>query len=85
LAHPLVPGAPAIGAEVVFAARYELARTIEDFLVRRTAMVWRAPGAAREATPAVARLMAAEFNWDRVRETAEVEAFERRFARPSRA
>jgi glycerol-3-phosphate dehydrogenase len=84
LAQPLVPGAPAIGAEVIFAARYELARTVEDFLVRRTAMVWRAPKAAREAAPAVARLMAAEFGWDRLRETAAVDAFRKRFAQPSR-
>jgi glycerol-3-phosphate dehydrogenase len=60
-AQPLAPGAPAIGAEVIFAARYELARTVEDFLIRRTAMVWRAPNAARHAAPAVARLMAVEF------------------------
>jgi glycerol-3-phosphate dehydrogenase len=85
LAQPLVPGAPAIGAEVIFAARFELARTVEDFLVRRTAMVWRAPDLARDAAPAVARLIAAEFGWDRVRETAEVDAFRKRFARPSSA
>jgi glycerol-3-phosphate dehydrogenase len=58
LAEPVADAAPAIRAEVVFAARYELARTVEDFLVRRTAMVWRAPAAAREAVPVVARLLA---------------------------
>jgi glycerol-3-phosphate dehydrogenase len=84
LAEPLATSAPAIGAEVVFAARYELARTVEDFLVRRTAMVWRAPGAAREAAPMVARLLASELGWDSARETIEVERFKQRIAPPFR-
>lgn len=77
LAAPLVPGAPAIGAEVVHAVRHEMARSVSDFIVRRTAMVWRAPKAASGAAPAVARLMAAELGWDRAREQAELEAFSR--------
>jgi len=85
LTQPLASGAPAIGAEVLFAARYELARTVEDFLVRRTSMVWRAPGAALGAAPIVARLMAAEFGWDTARETAEAERFSRRLAPPVRS
>jgi len=56
----LVAGAPAIGAEVIFAARYELARTVEDFIVRRTALSWQAPEAARAAAPLVARLLESE-------------------------
>jgi len=85
LTQPLASGAPAIGAEVIFAARYELARTVEDFLVRRTSMVWRAPGAALGAAPVVARLMAAELGWDSGRETAEAERFSRRLAPPVRS
>jgi len=80
LAEPLAIGARAIGAEVVFAVRYELARTVEDFLVRRTAMVWRAPGAARDAAPMVARLLASELGWDSARATAEADTFRTRIA-----
>jgi glycerol-3-phosphate dehydrogenase len=75
LAEPIAPGAPAIGAEVVFAVRYELARTVSDFLVRRTAMAWRAPHEARVAAPAVARLMAAALGWTPARERLECNAF----------
>jgi len=77
LAAPLAPDAPAIGAEVVHAVRHEMARSVIDFLVRRTAIVWRAPQAANAAAPAVARIMAAELGWDRAREHAELEAFSR--------
>jgi len=75
LAAPLAFGAPAIGAEVIHAARHEMARSVADFIARRVAMVWRAPDAVRAAAPAVARLMAAELGWDRAREDAELDAF----------
>ncbi|MGH7918280.1 MAG: FAD-dependent oxidoreductase, partial [Candidatus Binataceae bacterium] len=77
LAARLAPGAPAIAAEVVFAVRAEMARCIADFLIRRTAMVWRAPHQAAASAPAVARIMAGEFGWDHVRERAELEHFMR--------
>lgn len=76
LAEPLAPSAPAIGAEVIFTIRYELARSVSDFLVRRTAMAWRAPCEALEAAPAVVRIMAAEFGWDRARERLELDLFQ---------
>jgi glycerol-3-phosphate dehydrogenase len=75
LAAELAHGAPAIAAEVVHAVRNEMARTLADFLVRRTSMVWRAPLAAVEAAPLVARFMAAELGWDRDRERSELAAF----------
>ena len=75
LAAELAPGAPAIAGEVVHAVRNEMARRVSDFLVRRTSMVWRAPHAAANAAPAVARLMASELGWDREREQSELEAF----------
>lgn len=75
LAVELAQGAPAIAAEVVHAVRNEMARTVADFLVRRTSMVWRAPLAAVDAAPVVARLMAAELGWDRERERFELASF----------
>jgi glycerol-3-phosphate dehydrogenase len=75
LAIPLAPDSPAIGAEVIHAVRNEMARSVTDFLMRRTAMAWRAPRAAIASAPAVARLMAAEMGWDRAREQADCAAF----------
>ncbi|HUN58297.1 MAG TPA: glycerol-3-phosphate dehydrogenase [Candidatus Binataceae bacterium] len=67
LAQPLSAEAPVIGAEVVFAVRYEWARTVSDFLIRRTAIAWRNPPAAIASAAAVAKIMAEELGWDRAR------------------
>jgi len=75
LAEPLSRGCPAIAAEVVHAVGSEMARSIGDFLIRRTSLSWRSPVEAEAAAPAVARLMAAELGWDRAREDAEVASF----------
>lgn len=58
LLHPRLPFR---AREVVWAARYEMARTIEDVLARRTRALFLDARAAIEAAPAVARLLAAEF------------------------
>ncbi len=63
LSRPLIAGAPPLRAEVVYAARHEMARTVEDVLARRTALQlydWRL---AIQAAPEAARLMAPELNW----------------------
>jgi glycerol-3-phosphate dehydrogenase len=51
---------PYIGAEVVWATRYEMARSIEDVLARRTRSLFLDARAAIDMAPAVARLMAVE-------------------------
>jgi glycerol-3-phosphate dehydrogenase len=54
-------------AEVVYAVRHEMARTVEDVLSRRTRALFLNAEAARRAAPAVARTMAQEMgassNW----------------------
>ncbi|HYK64429.1 MAG TPA: glycerol-3-phosphate dehydrogenase/oxidase [Patescibacteria group bacterium] len=75
LAEPLSRNCPAIGAEVVNAVANEMARSVADFLIRRTSLSWRSPVEAEAAAPAVARIMAAELGWDRAREQAEVATF----------
>ncbi len=75
LAEPLVEESFVIGAEVIFAVRYELARSLCDFLVRRTSMIWRTPPAALAAAPKVARLMAMELGWNAAREESDVAEF----------
>ena len=47
-------------AEVVYAVRYEMAMTVEDFLARRIRLLFLDAKAAVEAAPAVAEIMAAE-------------------------
>ncbi len=75
LLEPLVEGLPHLAAEVVYAARYEMAVTVEDFLSRRSrALLRQAEGAARAARR-VAELMAAELAWDHAKVEAQVDAF----------
>ena len=75
LAATLHPDLPYTGAEVVWAARHEMARTIEDVLARRTRALFLNARAAEAMAPAVARLMATELDWDEARQSAEVTAF----------
>jgi glycerol-3-phosphate dehydrogenase len=74
LAAPLAAGCAVAAAEVIYAVRYEMAVSLADFIVRRTALSWRHPRCARAAAAAAARLMAAELGWDRAREQAELAA-----------
>ena len=75
LATPLHPDLPYTGAEIVWAVRHEMARTIEDALARRTRALFLNAGAAEAMAPEVTKLMAAELGWDGVRQAAEVAAF----------
>ncbi|GAA4320923.1 glycerol-3-phosphate dehydrogenase/oxidase [Compostibacter hankyongensis] len=62
--QPLHPRLPQIGAEVIWAVREEMARTVEDVLARRTRALFTDAQAAIEAAPAVAELMAGELHRD---------------------
>jgi glycerol-3-phosphate dehydrogenase len=64
LAATLHADLPYTGAEVVWAARHEMARTIEDVLAGRTRALFLNARAAEAMAPAVARLMATELDWD---------------------
>jgi glycerol-3-phosphate dehydrogenase len=64
LAEKLHPELPYIGAEVVWAARAEMARTVEDVLSRRTRALLLGARASIEAAPRVAELMARELKRD---------------------
>lgn len=57
---PLDPELPYKKREVIWAARYEQARTTEDVLARRTRALFLNARAAIKAAPEVARLLAAE-------------------------
>jgi glycerol-3-phosphate dehydrogenase len=75
LAEPLHPALPYTGAEVVWAARVEMARTVEDVLARRLRALFLNARAAVEMAPAVARLAGDELDWDADRQRREVDAF----------
>jgi glycerol-3-phosphate dehydrogenase len=64
LLEPIVDGLPYVGAEVVYAARHEMARSLEDVLARRTRAVLQDAARAAAAAPAVASLLAEELGWD---------------------
>jgi len=75
LSEPLHPALPYIKAEVVWAARHEMARTIEDVLARRTRALFLNARAALEMAPAVANLMAKELDSNEPERNRQLAAF----------
>jgi glycerol-3-phosphate dehydrogenase len=75
MAEPLHAALPYTGAEVVWAARHEMARTLEDVLARRTRALFLNARAAIEMAPAVAHLCARELERSSRWETGQVQAF----------
>jgi glycerol-3-phosphate dehydrogenase len=72
LLHPRLPYRM---REVVWAARYEMARTVEDVLARRTRALFLDARAAIEAAPAVADLLARELGRSAEWMARDLEAF----------
>jgi glycerol-3-phosphate dehydrogenase len=64
LKQKIHPELPYIGAEVVWAVREEMARTVEDVLSRRTRALLLGARASMEAAPRVAGLVAKELGHD---------------------
>jgi glycerol-3-phosphate dehydrogenase len=77
LASPLHPALPVTGAQVVWAARHEMARTLDDVLARRTRALCLNTRATLAMAPAAARLLAAELGRDESWQGAQVEQFGR--------
>jgi glycerol-3-phosphate dehydrogenase len=75
LAKPLHPDLPYIAAEVIWAARNEMSRTLDDALARRTRALLLNARAAVEVAPAVASLLAAELGKDAAWEEEQVKSF----------
>jgi glycerol-3-phosphate dehydrogenase len=73
--EPIHPRLPDRRVEVIWAARHELARSVEDILARRTRGLFLDAKASIEAAPAVASLLASELGRDPAWERSEVEAF----------
>jgi glycerol-3-phosphate dehydrogenase len=75
LLEPVIEGLPYTGAELVYAAREEMAQTLDDVLARRTrAMIQRAQP-TMAAAHAAATLIAPELGWDEERASEQSSAF----------
>jgi glycerol-3-phosphate dehydrogenase len=77
LLAPLVPGLPYLRVEAIWAARREMARTLDDVLARRTRALILDREATVAAAPGVAGLLGAELGWDESEEARQVADFYR--------
>jgi glycerol-3-phosphate dehydrogenase len=75
LGEVLVPGTDYLRAEAVYAARYEMARTLEDILARRTRALLQARDASVATAPDVAALVARDLGWDAAEVDRQVAAY----------
>jgi glycerol-3-phosphate dehydrogenase len=75
LAAQLHPALPYIAAEVVWAVREEMARTVEDVLARRTRALFLNANAAISMAEPVARLLATELGRDKAWVAEQVKQF----------
>jgi glycerol-3-phosphate dehydrogenase len=73
----LDPRLPYVAAQAVWAARHEMARTIEDVLGRRTRALFLDAEAALAAAPRVAAILASELRRDEDWQTEQLEQFRR--------
>lgn len=74
-ATPLVPGRAEIEAQVVWAAREELAGTVSDVMVRRTQLFFRDRDQGLAAVERVADLLGDELGWSRDQRTRHAESY----------
>jgi glycerol-3-phosphate dehydrogenase len=75
LAEPLHRDLSVIGAEVVWAARFEMARTVEDVLARRVRALFLNARAALDLAPRVAAILARELGREPAWERDQLAAF----------
>jgi glycerol-3-phosphate dehydrogenase len=72
LGRELVPGLPYLEAEVIYAARHEFARGVDDILARRTRARLQARDASSDAAPRVAALLKPELGWSDAETAAQI-------------
>ncbi|HYK94812.1 MAG TPA: glycerol-3-phosphate dehydrogenase/oxidase [Candidatus Dormibacteraeota bacterium] len=75
LAAPLGEGVDHLQAEVAWAARKELALSIDDVLARRMRLAQELPDRGASIAPRVAAVLGDELGWDAARQSAEVERY----------
>ena len=74
----LVENHPVLEAEILYAARFELAERVIDVLARRTPLALLDTEAAKQAAPRVLEIMAEELEWDEQRCAEEKQLVEKR-------
>jgi glycerol-3-phosphate dehydrogenase len=75
LRSPLVKGLPQLCAEIVYAARSEMAVTLSDALARRTRLSILAGEESVKSAPVAAELMAKELGWNEEEVKSQVESY----------
>jgi len=75
LLRPLAPGRAFMEVEVAWAARQEMALSLEDVLVRRTRLAPELPDRGAEIAPRVAMILGAELGWGEARQALEVQNY----------
>ncbi|HYH92456.1 MAG TPA: glycerol-3-phosphate dehydrogenase/oxidase, partial [Candidatus Saccharimonadales bacterium] len=75
LEGPLAPGRPFLEAEVAWAARRELALSLDDVLARRTHLAQEMPDRGASIAPRVAEILGGELGWDGARQSSEVDRY----------
>jgi glycerol-3-phosphate dehydrogenase len=75
LAFPLGERIDHLQAEVAWAARHELALSIDDVLARRMRLAQELPDRGAAIAPRVAAVLGAELGWDEARQSAEVDRY----------
>lgn len=75
LAEKLDEALPYTKAEVVWAIKHEMAKTVEDVLARRIRVLFLDAAAAKRMAPGVAAMMAKEFNYDNAWEHEQIKDF----------
>ncbi|WP_321389078.1 FAD-dependent oxidoreductase [uncultured Desulfuromusa sp.] len=76
----LVDHHPVIEAEILYAARFELAERVIDVLARRTPLALLDTEATKQTVPRVLEIMASELGWDQKRIDEETEWTEQRLS-----
>ena len=75
LGQALVDGLPYLRAEAIYATRYEMARTLDDVLSRRTRARLLARDESARAADTVADLLAPELGWSATERDAQVASY----------
>ncbi|MEP6638935.1 MAG: glycerol-3-phosphate dehydrogenase/oxidase [Chloroflexota bacterium] len=75
LIRRLVPGRAFLEAEVAWAARHELAVSLDDVLARRTRLAQELPDRGAAIAPRVAEILGAELDWGTARQRLEVDGY----------
>ena len=80
LSEPIVADLPYLLAEVVYACRYEMAMTVDDFLCRRSRLVLEDQQQGVGVAARVAALMGEELGWDEAEQARQIASYRENLA-----